>query len=211
MPAREEVRMKIAVFGASGMVGSRVVAEAAARGHEVLALSRSGSAVEGATESRSGDMGDAATVSEVAAANDVVISATGPSRTGAPHEEWLAAVTTLLQNTGGTRIVFTGGAGSLSVNGIRLVDGPGFPDAYKPEALTGYEALKAFAATDPTAQPWSYISPAPEIAPGTAVADYKVELETPAGPFVSAETFAKALVDEAETGAHNGVRFTVAD
>ena len=34
--------MKITVIGATGMIGSRVVAEAARRGHEVTAVSRSG-------------------------------------------------------------------------------------------------------------------------------------------------------------------------
>ncbi|MGO2779381.1 NAD-dependent epimerase/dehydratase family protein, partial [Glutamicibacter arilaitensis] len=41
--------MKIAVYGATGMVGSEVVAEAISRGHEVTSVSRSGKEVAGTT------------------------------------------------------------------------------------------------------------------------------------------------------------------
>ena len=34
--------MKIAIYGASGMIGSRVAAEALSRGHEVTGITRSG-------------------------------------------------------------------------------------------------------------------------------------------------------------------------
>lgn len=37
--------MKITVIGATGMVGQRLVAEAASRGHQVVAVSRSGQKV----------------------------------------------------------------------------------------------------------------------------------------------------------------------
>ncbi len=38
--------MKIAVYGATGAVGSQVVAEALSRGHEVTAVTRSGTSVQ---------------------------------------------------------------------------------------------------------------------------------------------------------------------
>ena len=62
--------MKIALFGATGMVGTRIASEATARGHEVTALSRS----------TGGDLADADAVRRAAASHDVVVSATGPSR-----------------------------------------------------------------------------------------------------------------------------------
>ena len=67
--------MKIALFGATGMVGTRLAAEATARGHEVTGLSRS----------TGGDLADPAAVRDAAASHDVIVSATGPSRTGAPN------------------------------------------------------------------------------------------------------------------------------
>jgi putative NADH-flavin reductase len=192
--------MKIALFGATGMVGSRIAAEATDRGHEVTALSRSTGA----------DMADAAAVRDAAAGHDVVVSATGPSRTGEPHEPWLASVSTLIENASGTRVLFVGGAGSLlTPDGTRLLDTDGFPDAYKAEATSGAAALDLFRAA-PEAVDWTFVSPSPVIAPGERTGSYATALDTPAGDFVSAEDYAVALVDEIEQPQHRRQRFTVA-
>jgi putative NADH-flavin reductase len=192
--------MKIAVFGATGMVGSRIAAEAEARGHEVTALSRSTGA----------DMADAATVREAAASHDVVVSATGPSRTGESHEPWLASVGTLIENAGDARVLFVGGAGSLlTPDGTRLLDSEGFPEEYKAEASSGAAALELFRAA-PEAVDWTFVSPSPVIAPGERTGSYATALDSPAGDFVSAEDYAAALVDEIEEPQHHRQRFTVA-
>ncbi|TGN64386.1 NAD-dependent epimerase/dehydratase family protein [Nocardioides eburneiflavus] len=192
--------MKIALFGATGMVGSRIAAEATDRGHEVTALSRSTGA----------DMADAAAVREAASSHDVVVSATGPSRTGEPHEPWLASVSTLIENAGDARVLFVGGAGSLlTPDGTRLLDTDGFPDAYKAEATSGAAALDLFRAA-PEAVDWTFVSPSPVIAPGERTGSYATALDTPAGDFVSAEDYAVALVDEIEQPQHARQRFTVA-
>jgi putative NADH-flavin reductase len=192
--------MKIALFGATGMVGSRIAAEATSRGHEVTALSRSTGA----------DMAAAAAVREAAAGHDVVVSATGPSRTGEPHEPWLASVSTLIDNASDARVLFVGGAGSLlTPDGTRLLDTDGFPDAYKAEATSGAAALDLFRAA-PEAVDWTFVSPSPVIAPGERTGSYATALDTPAGDFVSAEDYAVALVDEIEQPQHRRERFTVA-
>ena len=192
--------MKIALFGATGMVGSRIAAEAADRGHEVTALSRSTGA----------DMADAAAVREAAATHDVVVSATGPSRTGEPHEPWLASVSTLIENAADARVLFVGGAGSLlTPDGTRLLDTDGFPEAYKAEATSGAAALDLFRAA-PESLDWTFVSPAPVIAPGERTGSYTTSLDTPAGDFISAEDYAVALVDEIEQPQHRRRRFTAA-
>jgi putative NADH-flavin reductase len=192
--------MKIALFGATGMVGSRIAAEATGRGHEVTALSRSTGA----------DMADAAAVRDAAATHDVVVSATGPSRTGEPHEPWLASVSNLIENAGDARVLFVGGAGSLlTADGTRLLDTDGFPEAYKAEATSGAAALDLFRAA-PESLDWTFVSPAPVIAPGERTGSYATALDTPAGDFVSAEDYAVALVDEIEQPQHRRQRFTAA-
>jgi putative NADH-flavin reductase len=192
--------MKIALFGATGMVGSRIAAEATDRGHEVTALSRSTGA----------DMADAAAVREAASSHDVVVSATGPSRSGEPHEPWLASVSTLIENAADARVLFVGGAGSLlTADGTRLLDTDGFPEAYKAEATSGAAALDLFRAA-PEAVDWTFVSPSPVIAPGERTGSYVTALDTPAGDFVSAEDYAAALVDEIEQPQHRRQRFTVA-
>jgi putative NADH-flavin reductase len=192
--------MKIALFGGTGMVGSRIAAEAAGRGHEVTALSRSTGT----------DMADAAAVRDAAATHDVVVSATGPSRTGEPHEPWLASVSTLIENAADARVLFVGGAGSLlTPDGTRLLDTDGFPEAYKAEATSGAAALDLFRAA-PESLDWTFVSPAPVIAPGERTGSYTTSLDTPAGDFISAEDYAVALVDEIEQPQHRRRRFTAA-
>ncbi|WP_338145110.1 NAD(P)-dependent oxidoreductase [Cryobacterium algoritolerans] len=127
--------MKIAVYGATGMVGREIVAEALARGHEVTAVTRTGSTVPGAT--RVGvDMADAAALAEIAAAHDAVVLATVPSRTGESHEPWVEAVIAAFGAVADTRLLVVGGADTLTVDGARIIDSPDFPAEYRPEGLT---------------------------------------------------------------------------
>ena len=192
--------MKIALFGATGMVGSRIAAEASARGHQVTTLSRATGA----------DLADADAVRRAAADHDVVVSATGPSRTGDPHEPWLAAVSTLIANADDARVLFVGGAGSLlTPDGTRLLDTDGFPAEYLAEATTGAAALDLFRAA-PESLDWTFVSPAPVIAPGERTGAYATALDTPAGDFITAEDYAVALVDEIEEPQHHRQRFTAA-
>jgi putative NADH-flavin reductase len=192
--------MKIALFGATGMVGSRIASEATARGHEVTTLSRA----------TGGDLADPAAVREAATSHDVVVSATGPSRTGDAHEPWLDAVSTLIANAGDARILFVGGAGSLlTPDGTRLLDTDGFPAEYLAEATAGAAALDLFRAA-PEAVDWTFVSPSPVIAPGERTGSYATALDTPAGDFISAEDYAVALVDEIEQPRHRRQRFTAA-
>lgn len=202
--------MKIAVFGATGMIGSEIVAEAVSRGHEVSAFSRSGGEVAG-VDVHAVDLADATAFAEIAAANDVVVTATGPSRTGEPHESYLTSVSNALANAGDTRLLMVGGAGSLEVNGQRLVDSPEFPEDYKPEARTVAKAYDMLRNDAPADLNWTMISPAPVIEPGLRTGDYKVGEHSPAGESISTQDFAVAVLDEIEIPAHERARFTVAN
>lgn len=198
--------MKIAVYGATGQVGSRVVAEARGRGHDVTALSRRGGS--GAT---AGDAADLDHVREVAASHDVVVSALGPSRV--PGEDPYAFVGTvrgLMSAVGATRLIVVGGSGSLFVApGVRLVDAPGFPEIYKAESLAGAEAFDALREAGPELD-WTYLCPAPEMGPGERTGRYVSGLDEPVGNSISFDDYAIALVDEIERPAHRRQRFTVA-
>jgi uncharacterized protein len=201
--------MRIAIYGGTGMIGSRIAAEAARRGHEVTAISRTGGNDAEGIHSVTGSASSADQVAAVAAGHDVVVSAIGPSRTGGDHQEFLDAVQTLSTNLGGTRLIVVGGAASLLLpDGQRLLDSPDFPEAYKPEALTGIKSLDYLRTT--AGVDWTYLSPAPEIAPGERSGHYLVGDDSPVGAFITAEDYAVALVDEIERPAHQGRRFTVA-
>ena len=204
--------MKIALFGATGTIGTRIAREAVSRGHQVTALSRSGAdtGIDG-VESVRGDLGDAASVTEAASAHDVIVSATGPSRTGESHEPWLAATQNLIDHAGDTRVVFVGGAGSLLLpDGTRLLDSDGFPAEYLAEATSGAAALDLFRAA-PQDLDWTFFSPAPVILPGERTGTFTLGLDSPAGDQISAEDYAVALVDELEQPRHRRQRFTAAN
>ncbi|MGW6201101.1 NAD(P)-dependent oxidoreductase [Kribbella sp. NPDC055110] len=200
--------MKIAVFGASGMVGSRVAAEAVSRGHEVAGVTRSGGELPDGVRAVQRSANDVAAAKELAADSDVLVAAIGPSRTGGDHQEYLDAVDTLIAAVRGTetRLFVVGGAGSLVIGGNRVVDGPEFPAEYKNESLTVSQALENLRASDVN---WTMLSPAFVIAPGERTGVFRLGQDEPIGDHISAEDYAVALIDEAETPAHNGRRFTL--
>jgi uncharacterized protein len=198
--------MKIAVYGATGQVGSRVVAEARERGHDVTALSRRGGS--GVT---AGDAADLDHVRGVAASHDIVVSALGPSRIpGEDPYAYAGIVRGLMSAVGATRLVVVGGAGSLfATPGVRLLDTPDFPEMYKAEGLAGAQALDALREAGPELD-WTYLSPAPEMGPGVGTGTYVSGLDEPVGYSISFDDYAVALVDEIERPAHRRRRFTVA-
>jgi len=202
--------MKIAVYGATGMIGSRVVAEALARDHKVTGITRTGGDLPAGVDAVQGSAGDAAFAARIAGDADVVVSAIGPSRTGGDRREYLAHLRTLVETLGGARLLVVGGAGSLVIDGKRLVDQPEFPDIYKPEALVAAEALDYFRTLGDDVD-WTFVSPAPVIQPGERTGVYTLGADSPVGDSVSAEDFAVALLDEIEKPAHRRRRFTLAN
>ena len=107
-------------------------------------------------------------------------------------------------------MLFVGGAGSLlTPDGTRLLDTDGFPEEYQAEATSGAAALDLFRAA-PESLDWTFVSPAPVIAPGERTGSYATALDTPAGDFITAEDYAVALVDEIEQPRHRRQRFTAA-
>jgi putative NADH-flavin reductase len=113
------------------------------------------------------------------------------------------------------RVLYVGGAGSLEVApGRQLVDQPGFPEAYKAEALEGREALGVWR-SEASGLDWTFLSPAAEISPGERSGRYRTTgdrlLSDAAGKsFITFEDFAVAVLDELEHPRHVGQRFGVA-
>ena len=203
--------MKIAVYGATGMVGSQIVAEAARRGHEVTALSRKGAAVEGAAVVRAADLADVETYRSVAKANDAVVLATSPDRTGGSREPYLEAHRAIAEIPTEARIYLVGGFGSLQgPDGTQIKDLPDFPAEYKAESDTvfrAYEALRASSAgLDVTVH-----APAALIRPGERTGKYTTAVGVPAGDFISAQDYAVAAIDELERPQFQGKIFTAAN
>lgn len=197
--------MKIVVFGPTGMIGSRLVTELEQRGHEVT----------GASRSTGTDITDAAAVERALAGKpDAVIVATSTRGTSDTFSDVARSLFDGLRRAGVSRVINVGGAGSLQVEpGLRLVDTPDFPEAAKGEALEAAEALLLWREVDDL--DWTYVSPAAYIHPGERTGSYRLggdSFVTDGKPMaeVSAEDFAIALADLAESGDHVRERVSVA-
>ncbi|MEU6221039.1 NAD(P)H-binding protein [Streptomyces sp. NPDC047022] len=210
--------MRIVLFGATGMVGRRIAAEAVRRGHRVTTVSRSGeSPVPGVTAAVA-DASDPVRVAALAAGADAVVSACAPPRDGTePGAPFLALNRSLVQGTreaGVRRILVVGGAGSLEVApGQELIEQPGFPEELLGEARAHHDVLEYYRTVYDL--DWTYVSPAAEIAPGERTERFRVngdQLLTDAdgASRISAEDYAVACVDELERDAHPRARMSVA-
>lgn len=201
----------IALYGASGMIGSRIGAEAVARGSRVTGLTRSGGPdLPVGVTPRQGDARDDDDVARVAAEHDVVVCALSPSRAGGRHDDYLDAVSSLAHNVPPKRLVVVGTAGILrAAPGLRLVDTPAYPEDWRAESRTmvaAYDALRdAGGLVD-----WVYIAPPPSIVPGERTGRYRLGVDTPVAESISVEDFAVAVLDEIEHPRHRRELFTVA-
>jgi uncharacterized protein len=197
--------MRIAVIGAAGNLGSRIVAEALHRGHQVTALTRDDV-----------DATDAHAVAQLIQGHDVGVGATRPL----PGDEQSAAAVTraLLDAHGqaGVRFIMVGGAGSLRTpDGDRLVaDDPRWvPPQFAELARTATDQL-ALCRNDTRAD-WTYVTPSALMEPGLRTGDYRTGrdellVNDSGASYVSMEDMAVAVLDEIEQPTHRRQRFTVA-
>ncbi|GAA1988878.1 NAD(P)-dependent oxidoreductase [Amycolatopsis minnesotensis] len=212
---------KLVLFGATGYAGRHITDEALRRGHEVVAVARS---VEGLAERagvtpKQGTLHDEAFVAEAAKGADVLVVAI-PGRP-IDGKRLLDAVPALASaaKDNGARIGVVGGAGSLLVGegGPRVIDGPEFPDEFKPEAGNHAEVLEALRA-QPADVDWFYVSPAAEFGAwneGERTGRFRLGgdvLLTDADGHsrIGGADYAIAFVDEIDEPAHRRQRFTVA-
>lgn len=202
--------MKIAVIGASGRAGSRIITEALARGHQVTAIARNPEKIEtrkGVT-SMKGDLGHPAGLTPLLKDHDAIISAVRFHGADAAH--LIGAV----KKAGVKRLLVVGGAGSLEVApGVMLITTPQFPEVAKPEATAGLEFLNVL--RNERELDWVFISPGALLNPGERLGKYRLGrdelLKDASGKsWISMEDFAIAMVDELEKPKHHRQRFHVA-
>ncbi|SFC93775.1 NAD(P)-dependent oxidoreductase [Streptomyces aidingensis] len=211
-PDRATRRRTIAVLGATGMAGSRVTAEAAARGHRVLALSRKPVGAPPGVRPAAVDAGDPRALREAlsgaashgAVPDTVVVTV----RTVPADREFLVRATRAVLDIAaprGMRVLVIGGAGALRSPGDRellVADNPAYvPGEYRAVAAAGVAQLRAcrtHAAAD-----WVYLSPPALLLPGTRTGRYRRGTDTlltaaDGRSWISAEDLAVAVADEIE-------------
>ena len=196
--------MKIAIIGATGNVGQRIVAEAESRGHEVVAISRSGHEVGNGSAVKADLTDKAGIASAIEGADAVVLSV---------KFQDLDVEALLDALKGAKRLLIVGGAASLYVApGVQLIDTEGFPDFIKVEAEPARQALARIQRE--TDLDWTFLSPSVFFGPGERTGTFRLgkdELLTAADgkSHISYEDYAIALLDEIEQPKHQRQRFTI--
>jgi putative NADH-flavin reductase len=214
--------MKIALIGATGYVGSSILTEALARGHQITAIVGDARRLpqHAKLSGVEGDATDAAALAKMVAGHDVVISAFNPGRD--QDGSGTRAIIDGVKLGGVARLLAVGGAGTLNhPAGGRVVDQPDFPVEWKQGSLRTaafFEQLREQPREQlrgETALDWVFLSPAAVLAPGERTGHYrsgKDTLLTDANgeSRISLQDYAVAMLDEAEAPQHHFERFTVA-
>ncbi len=212
--------MKITVLGAAGNVGSRVVAEALSRGHEVTAVVRNSASANGlpiAANIRAGNAGSVEDVANVSVGQDIVISAIKPAPSN--KSETVATTNALMDGLAqtGVRLLVVGGAATLTIPGTggkTVIEDPNFlPVSARHVGQASADQLEACRLESRV--DWAYLSPPAHLAPGERTGNYRLGadellLDAEGNSTISMEDLAVVLLDEAEQPRHHRTRFTAA-
>ena len=201
--------MKIAIIGATGNVGKRLVDESLSRGHSVTAIARDPGKLQASPGLTlvTGDAHQPETLAPLLAGQAVVVSTVGFLMV--KSEALIAAV----RRSGVKRYLVVGGAGSLEVSpGNLLVDSPHFPALYKEEAMAGKAFLQALRKVDDLG--WTMLSPSALFSAGERSTKFRLGLDAlltsaEGKSWISYEDYAIAMLDEIEHPKHLKRRFTV--
>ena len=205
---------KIAVIAANGKAAKKVITEAVNRGFEVTGFGRK----ENNTKAQHYVQKDLFHLTaEDLQGFDAVVDAFGAwtEETLPLHSTSLAHLCDILSGTD-TRLLIVGGAGSLYVNKehtATVMEGPDFPDAFKPLASAMGKALSELRERKDVK--WTYISPAGDFqADGERTGKYllggeELTLNDKGESIISYADYAVAMVDEIEKGDHVQQRISV--
>lgn len=200
--------MNITVVGATGMVGSRLVTEAATRGHRVTAVARNIDAsrlVEG-VHGESVDVNEPEKLSSTMGEADVAVVALRPPR---GKEHTLAPLTRNVLGVAervGTPVLIIGGAGPLTspedAEVLVMDDARHVAAEWRAIALASTEQLRV--CHEYTGVAWTCLSPPAILEPGTRTGEYRrgttTLLTAPDGTSrISVEDLAVAALDEVES------------
>jgi putative NADH-flavin reductase len=200
--------MKIVLFGATGNIGNVILGEALDRGHTVTAVVRDPAKLATTHAGLTVVQGDAAQPSSYAAAlpgAEAAIASLNDHADPANVPRQATSLLDALSAAGVHRFAWVGGAGSLeTAPGVRVIDDPGFPEAWKASANSQIEALAVFRASKAPID-WTYISPAAEIAPGERKGSFRVGGEqllvnAEGHSRISTADFAIGVLDRIEKG-----------
>ncbi|MGH8806623.1 MAG: NAD(P)-dependent oxidoreductase [Noviherbaspirillum sp.] len=211
--------MKVALIGATGFIGSGLLQELLARGHEVTALVAHPEKLSPAAKLTplGTDVLDTARLAGQLQGHDAVITAFSGHAQSNTYDYYLQGIRSIIaavKQAGVPRLLAVGGAGSLeAAPGVQVLDTPDFPAAWKASAEGAREALKLLRAEE--ALNWTMLSPAAMIAPGERTGKFRLGtdqliIDAKGESRISVADYAIAMIDELERPAHARQRFTLA-
>ncbi|MDT3401842.1 NAD(P)-dependent oxidoreductase [Mucilaginibacter terrae] len=212
--------MKIAIIGATGFVGPKVVAEALNRGYEVTAFARQPEKLEienSKLTKQAVDIYDTDILANLLVCHDAVISTFNAGWTNPNlYNDFLngsRSIQAAVKKAGIKRYLVVGGAGSLHTEpGVQLIDTPHFPAEYKAGATAARDYLTELRTEQDL--DWTFLSPAIFLHSGKRTGVFRLGTEQPVfnaegKSEISAEDLAVALVDEVKKNEFVKARFTL--
>jgi uncharacterized protein len=213
---------KIAIIGATGMIGSKILMELIERSYVITAISRHPFELPGSPQIIACD-GDVMSEKVVAGhvlalENDVLISAISPDPEDL--ESFLTATENLIkiaEKSAVKKLITIGGAGSLLLpDGRRLMDREDFSESVKPIAEIHSRALEIFKKLQGKKFNWINITPPEIIEPDEKLGNYRFGTDdrllqdSEGRSYITAEDFASAVVDLIKDETIENQRVTVA-
>ena len=208
--------MKVALYGATGNSGSRILKELVSRGHQVIAIVRNPAKLPQPAPGvviKQDDLSDSKKIAAAVDGAEAVISAYAP-----PQDDVDAIVgvtqrqVEALNHGSKVRLIVVGGAGGLNVApGVTLIDSGYLPEPFLPIAKAHHKALNVLRASTID---WTYLAPAAYFEPGTLTGKFRLGTDELIAnerqeSRISMEDYAVALVDELETPQHRRQRFSI--
>jgi putative NADH-flavin reductase len=205
---------RITVIGGTGYAGSAIVAEAASRGHEVTALSRSrpDTPIPNVNYVQ-GDATDEATLRSVMRGADAVAGAYAARGPQAPGFRDAYRIIARAADAAGVPLYIVGGYSSLrpAPGADRFVtDLSGIPEELHDEIRNGAGLVIEDLPATPSTLNWVYVSPALRFGahmPGERLGRYRlgddVSVRPEDGGSISAADYALGFVDLIEKGEHH--------
>ena len=213
--------LKIILIGSTGFVGSHILDEALERGHEVHAVLRD---INKMTKTHPNLFLIKADVMEEAELEDIfntgydaVISAYNPGWSNPNiYNDFILGYKSILNALNGTglkRIIIIGGAGSLIINGFKLIDDDKFPKSIYSGAKAASDLLDMLYDEEDTLD-WTMISPAINLIDGKRTNNFRLGKDSPVfnsenESVISVQDLAVAVVNELEKPEHIRERFTL--
>lgn len=213
--------MQIAIVGATGFIGSKIVSEAVNRGHFVTAISRSPGKLPADARiiAAAADVSDTTMLAGHFRGQDAVIHSFKPANELSAEEKiaqqkaGTLAIIAAMRKAGVRRILAVGGAGSLEVRpGVPHFDTPEFPAAVQGGARATAQIKELLKAEKD--MEWTFLCPSSFIVPGERTGKFRLGgdqllIGADGQSRISVEDYAVAMIDELENPRHTGQRFTV--